>query len=210
MQLRSIASIALTGLILAACDQSSTLAPADEEALALSLAAEAQQTLDADQVSLQRLVQRLIRAVRERGDETAQAMLDEARQLHLAARAAREEGDLETARRLAHQAYALVLEAIVLTFPEAPARVGAAVDKVSDRIESRLGDRDAPRIRRVLARVAELRELADRALDEERPVEALAINLRAARFLVRLVHHLRHGMHDGEPAMAVLDVDLGG
>lgn len=206
MDIRTLACVALAGLTMAACDSSQTLTPADEEALALSLAAEAQQTFDAAEVGLEQLVGRLLRAVRQQGDETALAMLAEARALRHAARAAREEGDLETAKALARESHELLLGAIVLTLPEAPARVGAAVDRVRTRITQRVGDREAPRIRRVLNRVAELRDAADAALAAGDPVTALDRNLRAARMLVRLMHHLRQGLDEGEPAMSVLDI----
>jgi uncharacterized membrane protein len=63
------------------------------------------------------------------------------------------------------------------------------VDNVVERIEARLGDREAPRIRRILAHVTELRAEAE-AVDD--PVTQLAINLRCVQILHRLVHHIRY------------------
>ncbi len=210
MSIRTFIGIALAGFVLAGCDQSGPLAPAEEEGLALSLAAEADHTFDREEVGLAHLVQRLVRAVEEHGDATAVALLEDARALRVEARTARDEGDLDRARALARESYDKLLQAIVHTFPDAPARVGQVVDRVRARIEQRLGDRDAPRIRGVLAHVAELRELADAALDEGRSAEALALNLRAVRVLVRLVYHLRHGLDEGEPATDVMNIGLGG
>ena len=72
------------------------------------------------------------------------------------------------------------------------------MDQALARIEQHLGDRDAPRIRGVLAHVRELRTTADAALANGEPVTALALNLRGMQILHRLVEHLRGGMdHDG-------------
>jgi len=92
-----------------------------------------------------------------------------------------------------------VLCAIVEVFPNAPERTGLAVDNAIARIENFLGDREAPRIRAILAHVQELRDQADAALASGDKVTALALNLRGIQILHRLVEHVRdrHGDHDG-------------
>ena len=83
-------------------------------------------------------------------------------------------------------------------FPNAPQRTGAAVDTAVVRIEKFLGDRDAPRIRAILAHVKDLRTQAEAALTSGDKVTALALNLRSLQILHRLVEHVRdnHRDHD--------------
>ena len=134
------------------------------------------------------LLGRLLAELRNTDDPEARAFLDEARALHEQAAAARAAGNFEEARRLHEQAFRAVLSAVLELHPDAPARTGALVDDVIARIKARLGDREAPRIRRILAHVEELR--AD-AKASDSPVTALALNLRAIQILHRLVHHVR-------------------
>ncbi|HEX9704632.1 MAG TPA: hypothetical protein VGA20_05250 [Gemmatimonadales bacterium] len=139
-------------------------------------------------------VHRLFEGLRNTDDPEAQACLAEARELRQQARAAYEAGDREAARELGHQSFLKVLCAVVEVFPNAPERTGAAVDQALERIETYLGDREAPRIRAILAHVHELRDQAD-ALIATDPVGALALNLRAIQILHRLVSHVRDA-HD--------------
>jgi hypothetical protein len=131
---------------------------------------------------------RILAELRNTDDPEARAFLEQARALHEQAAAARAAGNFEEARRLHEQAFRAVLSAVIELHPDAPARTGTLVDNVVARIEDRLGDREAPRIRRILAHVEELRTDA-KASDS--PVTALALNLRAIQILHRLVHHVR-------------------
>lgn len=141
---------------------------------------------------------RLVEALRTTDDPEAQACLAEARGLRQEARAAFEAGDRELARQLLHESFLKVLCAIVEVFPNAAERTGLAVDNAIERIENFLGDREAPRIRAVLAHVKELRTQAETALASGDEVTALALNLRGIQILHRLVDHVRdrHQDHD--------------
>lgn len=142
---------------------------------------------------------RLLDTLRTTDDPEALAFLEQAREYREQARQAREAGDFEAAREFLRLSFRALLSAVIEIYPNAPARTGAAVDEAVARIERFLGDREAPRIRRVLIHVRELRNRADRAMAAGDPVTALAINLRAMHILHRLVHHLRDGMdHDRE------------
>lgn len=141
---------------------------------------------------------RLLDTLRTTDDPEARAFLEQARAYHDSAHAARAAGRLELARHYARLSFRAILSGVIELFPNAPARTGNAVDQALARIEQHLGDRDAPRIRRVLAHVRELRTAADAALANGEPVTALALNLRGMQILHRLVEHLRDGMdHDG-------------
>jgi len=143
-------------------------------------------------------IRRLVEALHTTDDPEAQACLAEARDLRHQAAAAFEAGDRELARQLLRDSFLKVLCAVVEVFPNAPERTGLAVDQAIDRIEEFLGDRDAPRIRAVLAHVKELRARADQALAGGDKVTALALNLRGIQILHRLVDHVRdnHRDHD--------------
>jgi len=131
---------------------------------------------------------RLLAELRNTDDPEARAFLEQARALREQAAAARAAGNFDEARRLYEEAFRAVLSAVIELHPDAPARTGALVDAAVARIKERLGDREAPRIRRILAHVEELRALAKAA---DSPVTALALNLRAIQILHRLVHHVR-------------------
>ena len=141
-------------------------------------------------------VRRLFAALRQTDDPEAQACLADARSLREQARAAFEAGDRELARQLLRDSFLKVLCAVVEVFPNAAERTGEVVDDVLARIEARLGDREAPRIRAILAHVAELRDAADAALANGDPVAALALNLRGIQILHRLVAHVREAHQD--------------
>lgn len=139
---------------------------------------------------------RLLEALRNTDDPEAQAFLDQAREYRAQARAAFEAGQFEEARQLHQMAFRALLSAVVEVFPDAPVHTGEVVDGIVDRIETFLGDRDAPRIRAILTHVGELRDQAEAALASEDPVTALALNLRALQILRRLVHHVRDHVAD--------------
>jgi hypothetical protein len=144
-------------------------------------------------------IRRLVDTLRTTDDPEALTCLDEARALRQEAFAAFQAGDRELARQKLHESFLKVLCAIVEVFPNAPERTGLAVDNAIARIENFLGDREAPRIRAILAHVQELRDQADAALASGDKVTALALNLRGIQILHRLVEHVRdrHGDHDG-------------
>ncbi len=110
--------------------------------------------------------------------------------------AAVQRGDTAAARAFRRAAFRDVLSAVIELFPNAPERTGAAVDTAVARIERFLGDRDAPRIRRILAHIDTLRASADSALGAGDKVTALALNLRSLQILHRLVEHVRYEFHD--------------
>jgi hypothetical protein len=179
---------ALTALALAACTQD-VAGPSTSE---LALAQESQLLVEAEVARTHDhylgWLARLLAELRNTDDPEARAFLEQARQLHQQAAAARAAGNFEEARRLHEQAFRAVLSAVLELHPDAATRTGTFVDNVIQRIEDRLGDREAPRIRRILAHVVELRTQA-KATDNA--VTALALNLRAIQILHRLVHHVR-------------------
>ena len=186
--MKRIATIAAAGLLLVACAEN-PMSPAEAE---LALAQEAQDMVSQDVSSLHHdyfgWVARLFAALRNTEDPEALAFLEQAKAYHDSAAAARRAGDYEAAREYYRLAFRAVLSAVIEVFPNAPQRTGELVDNAVARIEARLGDREAPRIRRILAHVKELRAEAE-AVDD--PVTQLAINLRCVQILHRLVHHLR-------------------
>lgn len=139
---------------------------------------------------------RLIERLRTTDDTIARAYLDSARINRDSARAAFERGDTTDARAFRKAAFRDVLSAVIELFPNAPQRTGEAVDSAVARIERFLGDRDAPRIRAVLAHVDTLRARADSALGAGDGVTALWLNLRSMQILHRLVEHVRYEQHD--------------
>jgi hypothetical protein len=195
-------TIALAALTFAAaCSQDPTSSSATNE---LVLAQNAQQI--ADNVAASRTggttcegwFRRVIDTLRTTDDPEARMFLDSARINRDSALAAWQRGDTAAARVFLKAAFRDVLAAVIELFPNAPERTGAAVDMAVTRIESFLGDRDAPRIRAILAHVKDLRSQADAALTSGDKVTALALNLRAMQILHRLVEHVseNHTSHD--------------
>ncbi len=186
-----LAAVLAVGAIAAACSGDPTGVSSAE----LALAQESQLIVESVAASTgathEGWLRRLLERLRETDDPEAQAFLAQARELQALAREAREAGDLEVAREYLRQAFRAVLSAVLEVFPDAVTRTGAAVDEAIARIEARLGDREAPRIRRVIAHVRELRNAADAALANDDPVTALALNLRGIQILYRLVDHIR-------------------
>lgn len=186
-----LAAVLAVGAIAAACSDDPTGVSGAELVLAQESQLIVESVADATGCTHEGWLRRLLERLRESDDPEAQAFLAQARELHALARAAREAGDLEAAREYLRQAFRAVLAAVLEVFPDAVTRTGAAVDEAITRIESHLGDREAPRIRQVLAHVRELRNAADAALAEGDPVTALALNLRGIQILYRLVNHIR-------------------
>lgn len=186
--MKRLGTMVVATLLLTACGES----PAGPASAELALAQEAQDMVVQDVASLHHdyfgWLGRLVAALRNTDDPEARAFLEDAHAYHDSATAARRAGDFAAARHYFELAFRSVLSAVIEVYPNAPARTGELVDNVVARIETRLGDREAPRIRRILAHVKELRAQAD-AVDD--PVTELALNLRCVQILHRLVHHVR-------------------
>ena len=184
----------------AACQNEPTGASPNEAVLAQQAQVMVDQTAASQEngVHFERWIRRLVDTLRTTDDPEALACLDEARTLRQEAFAAFQSGDRELARQKLHDAFLKVLCAVVEVFPNAAERTGQAVDDAITRIENFLGDRDAPRIRELLAHVQDLRDQADAALASGDKVTALALNLRSIQILHRLVEHVRdhHQNHD--------------
>lgn len=197
--MRKHVTVALaTMLVAAACKQDITAPPGDEMALARQAESIARDVATTTETTHEGWLRRLFAALRNTDDPEAQACLAEARDLRAQAHAAFEAGNRELARQLLRDSFLKVLCAVVEVFPNAAERTGLAVDQAISRIEARLGDRDAPRIRAILAHVKELRVLANEKLAAGNKVDALALNLRSIQILHRLVAHIRdmHRDHD--------------
>lgn len=186
--------VAAVALAVAACAQDTAGPDTSELALARDGQEIAEQEISTTQRHYHGWLALLLHELRTTDDPEAQAFLAQARAYHEQAAAAREAGDFAEARRLHALAFRAVLSAVLELHPNAPGRTGELVDNVVARIEERLGDREAPRIRRVLDHVKNLRAQAVAAAD---PVDALALNLRAVQILHRLVHHVR-SVSDGD------------
>ena len=197
--MRKHMTVALAAMLVAAgCSQDPMGVSNNELVLAQQAQLIAQDVATTTEATHEGWLRRLFAALRDTDDPEAQACLAEARDLREQARAAFEAGNRELARQLWHESFLKVLCAVVEVFPNAPERTGLAVDQAIVRIETFLGGRDAPRIRRVLAHVKELRAEADRAFAAGDKVTALALNLRGIQILHRLVEHIRdaHRDHD--------------
>jgi len=190
-------------LFVAACNQDPTSSTANE----LTLAQNAQVITDNvvaspasenNGMSCEGLFRRLLDTLRTTDNATALADLAKARAYRDSAFMAREAGDTAKARSYRQLAFRSVLAAVIVLFPDAPARTGVAADTAIARIERFLGDKDAPRIRELLAHVKDLRTQANAALTSGDSVTALALNLRSIQILHRLAEHVReeHRDHD--------------
>ena len=153
-------------------------------------------------------IRRLLDTLRTTDNPQALADLQQARDYRAAARTAFAAGDTATARADLRLAFRSVLSAIIDIFPNAPERTGLAVDNAIAKIEQMLGNRDAPRIRAILAHVQDLRSQANAAFASGDKVTALALNLRSMQILHRLVEHVReqHRDHDGVADSEMNDV----
>ena len=190
-------------LFVAACNQDPTAVSSNE----LALAQNAQVITDNvvaspssanNGMSCEGLFRRLLDTLRTTDNAQARADLVQAQAYRDSAFAARMAGDTASARSYRQLAFRSVLSAVIELFPNAPARTAAAADTAIARIDKFLGDRDAPRIRALLAHVDSLRTEANTALASGDSVTALALNLRSIQILHRLVEHVRdnHRDHD--------------
>jgi hypothetical protein len=185
-------------LVAAGCSQEPTGVSNGELALAQDAQLIAQDVAASTGATHEGWLQRLRDTLRTTDDPEARAFLEQAAAYRDSAQMAREAGRFELARHYWVLSFRSVLAAVIEIFPNAPERTGLAVDQAIVRIEQFLGGRDAPRIRRILAHVKELRADADRALAAGDKVTALALNLRGMQILHRLVEHIRdaHRDHD--------------
>jgi len=199
MQRSLIVGFAVVALGLGACseDAADPTSTGSEIELANAAAAEAEVVAAATHTDAARWFSDLLDRLRETDDPEAQACLAEARELRVQAHDAFEAGNLEEARLLLRESFRKMLCAVIEVFPNAPERTGNAVDQIVTRIYERLGDREAPRIRRVLAHAEQLRADAEAALTAGDPITALELNLRAMHLLRRLVDYMQHA-RDGE------------
>lgn len=194
LALASVATVAT----LAACNQDPTGVSTSEVMLAQNAQLIARDVANSTRSTHEGWVRRLVDTLRTTDDPEAQAFLAQARDYAAQARAAYEAGDREAARGFARLAFRSVLSAVIEIFPNAAERTGTAVDNAIARIESFLGDREAPRIRAILEHVEGLRAQANTALAGGDKVTALALNVRGMQILHRLVEHVRdrHRDHD--------------
>lgn len=179
----------------AACTPDATGPSANELLLAQEAQVIAQDAALSSGATHDGWLRRVFEALRTTDDPEARAFLAQARAYHDSARMAIAAGDREAAREYFRLGFRAILSAVIEVFPNAPARTGEVVDDIIARIELRLGDREAPRIRLILAHVSDLRDRADAALAAGDPVTALALNLRGMQILHFLVEHIRYA-HD--------------
>ena len=200
-----LATAALSLAALAAC-ANDTAVPTEQNAslvaeanLAVSLGASADSAATRQVGTLDGLLQAFFGRLRQTDDPRARALLAESRALADSGRAARQAGDLATARRYFEAAHYVLFQAVVLVLPDAPTRIGATVDTVRTRMLTRLDTLPAPRIRQVLAFVGDLRTRADSAFAAGQPARALGLNVRAMEMLVALRQHLQRPGGAGLP-----------
>jgi HEPN domain-containing protein len=192
MKLQRLIPLAVAALA-SACMTDPTAPLADELVLAQRAQSIAETEATTSQAHYAGWLHRLIDALRATDDPEALAFLEQARAFREQARAAFEAGDYTAAREFHRLAFRAVVAAVIEIYPNAPVRTGEVVDNVLARIDAFLGDREAPRIRRILAHVRELRAMA---LATDDPVTALILNARALQILHGLVHHVRERIED--------------
>jgi hypothetical protein len=205
MRVKSTVVTALLALSLPACSNDPSGAGADAESLddaELQLAASLGQ--EADSIGRRngappgRLIHRFIEAVKTSGDSQALALLDLSRALADSGRAAREAGDRETARSHFQASFEALFDAVVIVLPGAYETARAIVDTILARVYERLGDQEAPRIRRVLEIVGGLHAEAGASAAEDEG-HALALEVRALMMLQRLREQVQNPGGRGAP-----------
>jgi hypothetical protein len=175
--------LALITLSAVACEEQ-PVAPIDEIGLATSLTAEGTAAMGGDAAGPASILRNLVQQVRDGTNAEAKALLAQADEL---IRRARAEGN----RELAREAHGLVIQAVALQFPNAATRIASAARAGLERVRAALGDRDAPRIRRVLDEIGATLRRSAAADAEGRKAVALELALRASQMLTRLVEHVR-------------------
>lgn len=196
MRRLAVASIVVAVATLAACSREARI-PTDEGALtgpeaslAASLAGTADSIVQRERSTMDLILQAFFTALRQQDNPGARALLEQSRALADSGRTAAQAGDRETARRYFQAAHQTLFRAVVLVLPNAAERTGAHVDTIVARIEARLDTAAAPRIRRVLAFVADLRAQAIAALGAGDEAKALGLNIRALETLRAMHRHL--------------------
>lgn len=205
MRLLRTASVSLIALTLAACSKEPVSTAMDEaltgpEAqLAANFAAAADNTGRRERSITALLLHRFFGELRAHDNPEARQLLAQSRALADSGRAAAQAGDRVAARSYFQAAHEALFDAVALVLPDAYERTGTVVDDIVARITARLGDRQAPRIRRVLSLVTELRTAAGAAAAAGDEGHGLALNARALDILRALHRHLQRPGAAGLP-----------
>lgn len=200
----AVASTILVFAALAACSRESsvptdTSVPGSEVSLALNLAGSADSAARAGQSTLDLVLQAVREALARQDNPRARALLEQSRVLADSGRAAAQAGNRDAARRYFEAAHNLLFRAVVQVLPNVGRRIGAQVDTVRARMLVRLDTAAAPRIRRVLGFVADLRTQADAAATAGDLAKALGLNIRAMDTLRAMQQHLQQPGGPGLP-----------
>jgi len=200
----AVASAVLAVAVFAACGREARI-PTDkgdltgpEASLAASLSGTADSIAQRERGTMDLIIQAFFNALRQSDNPGARALVERSRALADSGRAAARVGDRETARRYFEAAHETLFDAVVLVLPNVNLRLAASVDTIRARVLARLDTAAAPRIRRVLGFVAELRGRADAALGAGDEGKALTLNVRAMETL-RMMH--RHLQRPGGPGL---------
>jgi len=200
----AFASAVLAVVALAACSREARI-PTDEQSLtgpeaslAVSLSGTADSIARRERGTMDLIIEAFFNALRQSDNPGARALVEQSRALADSGRAAARTGDRQTARRYFEAAHETLFDAVVLVLPDANLRLAASVDTIRARMLARLDTAAAPRIRRVLGFVAELRGRADAVLAAGDAGKALTFNVRAMETL-RAVH--RHLQRPGGPGL---------
>ena len=192
----AVASTLVILAAFAACSRESPIptdasVPASEASLALNLAGSADSAARAGQSTLEHVLQAVRASLAQQDNPRARALLDQSRAQADSGRAAAQAGNRDAARRYFAAAHDLLFRAVVLVLPNVGQRIGAQVDTIRARMLVRLDTAAAPRIRRVLGFVADLRRQADAAAAAGDLAKALGLNIRAMDTLRALQQHLQ-------------------
>jgi len=188
----------------AACSRESRVptdasVPGTESSLALSLAGSADSAARVGQSTLEFVLQAVRAALAQQDNPRARALLDQSRVLADSGRAAAQAGNRDAARRYFEAAHDLLFRAVVQVLPNVSHRIGAHVDTIRARMLVRLDTAAAPRIRRVLGFVADLRTRADAAAAAGDLARELGLNIRAMDTLRAMQQHLQRPGGPGLP-----------
>jgi hypothetical protein len=200
----AVASTLVIFAAFAACSRESPIptdasVPASEASLALNLAGSADSAARVGQSTLDLVLQAVRAALAQQDNPRARALLDQSRALADSGRTAAQAGNRDAARRYFAAAHDLLFRAVVQVLPNVGRRIGAHVDTVRARMLIRLDTAAAPRIRRVLGFVADLRTQAGAAAVAGDPAKELGLNIRAMDTLRGLQQHLQRPGGPGLP-----------
>ena len=196
-------TVAIFG-VFAACSRESPIptdasVPASEASLALNLAGSADSAARVGQSTLDLVLRAVRAALAQQDNPRARALLEQSRVQADSGRAAAQAGNRDAARRYFEAAHNLLFRAVVQVLPNVGQRIGAQVDTIRARMLLRLDTAAAPRIRRVLGFVADLRTQADAAAAAGDLAKALGLNIRAMDTLRALQQHLQRPGGPGLP-----------